>query len=68
LDDAPQRRLAELSRRLGFAYLDLLPLFRDKRPAAMFFDHCHPNPAANAWIGKAIAEKILREKLLRAAA
>lgn len=59
LEDLPQRTLEKMARERGFACLDLLPLLRSKRDHPLFYDQCHPTPAANAWIGEAIARFIL---------
>jgi hypothetical protein len=59
VEDAPQRRLRALARRLGFAYLDLLPGLRRQRGRRLFYDHCHPLPATNAWIGQQLSDLLL---------
>ncbi|MHB8523294.1 MAG: SGNH/GDSL hydrolase family protein [Limisphaerales bacterium] len=64
LDDRPQRALAERVRANGFGFLDLLPLLRSHRGAAIYFDHCHPLPGANAWVGEALARRIRSEYLV----
>ena len=63
VDDRPQKELAERARANGFGFLDLLPLLRSHRSEAIYFDHCHPLPAANVWIGQALAQRIRSEYL-----
>ena len=63
VDDRPQKALAERARANGFGFLDLLPLLRSHRKEAIYFDHCHPLAAANAWIGEALAQCIRSEFL-----
>jgi lysophospholipase L1-like esterase len=63
VDDQPQRALAERVRAHGFDFLDLLPMLRSHRNQPMYFDHCHPKPCANAWIGAALAHYIRSEYL-----
>ena len=63
VDDRPQKALAERARANGFGFLDLLPLLRSHRNEPIYFDHCHPVSAANAWIGEALARCIRSEYL-----
>ena len=63
VDDRPQKALAERARANGFGFLDLLPLLRSHRNEPIYFDHCHPLSAANAWIGEALARCIRSEYL-----
>jgi hypothetical protein len=63
LEDKPQRLMEERARKMGFYYLDLLPLLREKSDRDLFFDQCHPNREANDIIGRAIAD-FLRERVL----
>lgn len=63
VDDGPQRTLAERARANGFGFLDLLPLLRAHRGEPIYFDHCHPKAAANAWIGEALAKRIQSDYL-----
>jgi hypothetical protein len=63
VDDRPQKALAERARANGFGFLDLLPLLRSRRSETIYFDHCHPLAAANAWIGEALAQRIRSDYL-----
>lgn len=63
VDDRPQKALAERARVNGFGFLDLLPLLRSHRSEPIYFDHCHPLPLANAWIGEVLAQRIRSEYL-----
>lgn len=63
VNDRPQRALEELARANGFGYLDLLPLLRSHRGETIYFDHCHPVAAANAWIGEALAQRLRADYL-----
>jgi hypothetical protein len=63
VDDRPQRALAERAGTNGFGFLDFLPLLRSHGSEAIYFDHCHPLPAPNAWIGEALAQRIRSEYL-----
>lgn len=64
VDGRPQMAVAERARANGFGFLDVLPLLRSHRNEAIYFDHCHPKPAANAWIGEALARCIRSEYLV----
>ncbi len=66
LEDEPQRELGRRLAKRGIPYLDLLPLFRRHRAARLFFDHCHPLPAANDLIGRELAAFLKSELLKRA--
>lgn len=61
LDDAPQKKVAELCAKRGFAFLDALPLERSSK--FEFYDHCHPKPRENALLGEAVARWIVDSKL-----
>ncbi len=61
VDDTPQRKAEALSTKLGFPYLDLLPLLR-AQPYDLFYDQCHLRPEANDRVGGAIAD-FLRDRL-----
>ena len=63
VEDTPQKTVQKLVDRLGFRYLDLLPLLRAHRNEDLYLDHCHPGENANDMIGKAIAV-FLKEKML----
>jgi lysophospholipase L1-like esterase len=56
IEDEPQRRLGALTRRYGFAFLDLLPTFRStERPQKLFVDDCHLTKAGNDVAGRTLA-------------
>jgi len=55
VEDTPQRRLATIAGDLGFALLDMLPVYRRHRHRDLFFDHCHPRSWANDLMGRTIA-------------
>ncbi len=59
------RRTAELASRLGVAYLDLLEVFRGRRPEEMCLSSVddHPTPAAHQIAAQAICDFLLREVL-----
>jgi len=62
LEAYPQEMLARTAQRLGFRYLDLLPLLRASHGFRnLYFDHCHPNAEANALIGSFLARFLARE-------
>jgi lysophospholipase L1-like esterase len=57
----PQAHAREMASKLGFYYLDLLPLLRahavqSREP--LFYDVCHPTPAGHALIARDIADFI----------
>jgi len=61
VDRSPQRMLEAEARARGFSFLDLLPLLREHRDEALFFDHCHLVPSANELVGARIAAFLQRE-------
>jgi lysophospholipase L1-like esterase len=63
VEDAPQRTMEAKARALGFEYFDLLPVLREHKTENLYFDHCHPREDANAMIGRAMAEFLLRTEL-----
>jgi hypothetical protein len=55
--DYPQRKLADLVRRMGVPMLDLLPVLRRaarSAPEPLFYDHCHHTPRGSAVVAGAI--------------
>lgn len=58
IEDRPQKMVREKALANGFAFIDLLPLFRESDNAELFYDHCHLTPAGNEIAGDAIARKI----------
>ena len=62
LEDAPQRRMRELTKEFGFEYLDLLPVLREHAQERLYFDQCHPTIRGNAIAGEAVAE-FMREMI-----
>jgi hypothetical protein len=65
VEATPQIRMKQEAEAFGFRYLDLLPVLRPYSDTDLFYDQCHPRPAANDIIGKAIAG-FLREEVLDA--
>ena len=67
IEDKPQKKLREITRKFGYDYFDLLPVLRKYRDEDLFFDQCHPKVRANDIIGNAIAgfleEKVVPEIL-----
>lgn len=61
LDDQPQQILARKAAQRGFAFLDLLPAFRQNRGEKLFYDHCHLQPPGNRLAGRRIADFIAHE-------
>jgi len=61
LEDTPQRILREKADRLGFDYLDLLPILRkySEVEKGLYYDWCHPTVKTNDFIGRAIATFLL---------
>lgn len=58
-DAAPQIFARNLAARLGFSYLDLLPLLRAHANEAgdrLFYDDCHPTPAGHELIARDLAD------------
>jgi len=56
LENFPQTKLADLTGKYGFTYLDLLPLLRKNKDRELFYDHCHPREFANDLIGNELAQ------------
>jgi len=63
VEDEPQRKLEEVTRKFGFYYFDLLPYLRDRKNEDLFFDWCHPRVWTNDMIGKDIAEYLEKNVL-----
>ncbi|MCK4378311.1 MAG: hypothetical protein KAW01_03160, partial [Deltaproteobacteria bacterium] len=63
VEDAPQRLLREKASRLGFYYLDLLPLLRKyrKEEKDIYYDWCHPTVKTNDFIGRILAEFLIEQ-------
>jgi hypothetical protein len=64
LRDEPQRRFEALMRELGLPHLDLLPALREKYARDghdVYYDHCHYRPEGDAFIGRLIADALVRE-------
>ena len=61
LEDTPQRIIGEKAARLGFYYLDLLPLLRKYREKEkdIYYDWCHPTVKTNDFIGRKVADFLL---------
>lgn len=66
IEDRPEREMQVRAERLGFFYLDLLPLLRRNRSQNLYYDYCHPRPPANDLIGQALAEFIQQRVLAEA--
>lgn len=62
VDDGPQRKLANLAKEHAFRLRDMLPVFRERRGRELFYDQCHPNEEANAFLGGEL-ENLVREIL-----
>ncbi len=59
LEDAPQRFFADLMDELDLPHLDLLPPMRTEfraRGVSLAYDHCHLNPAGNAFVAQVLAD------------
>lgn len=61
VEDAPQRRLAEILDRMGVPHHSLLAAERAHRQEDIFYDWCHPTERGNRIIAPEIAEFISRE-------
>lgn len=61
VDDAPQRRMEALAAGRGHPYHDLLPFLRSHAGEELFFDQCHPRPAAAALIGAEVGAFLAEE-------
>jgi lysophospholipase L1-like esterase len=66
-DDTPQRYLEEISKKLGFAYIDLLPAFREaaQENDDLFYDQCHPTKEGYELVAQTIESAL--EQLLKKA-
>ena len=62
VEDAPQQRIKEESRKRDFPFLDLLPHLREYRKSHkdIYLDWCHPAAKTNDFIGKIIAGLLFR--------
>jgi lysophospholipase L1-like esterase len=61
VEDTPQRRLGDSSRRLRVPYLDLLPILRDAKRSSndpLFRDHCHLTASGHAVVARAVLDFI----------
>ena len=63
IEDKPQQKLKEITRKYGFFYFDLLPVLREHKNEDLFFDACHPRVPTNDLIGKALAEYLEKNVL-----
>jgi lysophospholipase L1-like esterase len=62
----PQRSFERLMTRMRVEHLDLLPLLRRKFQEDgidLYYDQCHMNPDGNAFVGRAIADHVVRRIL-----
>jgi hypothetical protein len=62
--DEPQRDFGRHMKELGVAYIDLLPLLREKYQrdgVNVFYDHCHYRSEGHEFFTKAVADFLLRE-------
>jgi lysophospholipase L1-like esterase len=60
VEDAPQRAVERISRKHGFAFVDLLPLLRAPSGAPLLFDQCHPTVEGNQRVGGYLAAYLAR--------
>jgi lysophospholipase L1-like esterase len=63
LEDTPQRRLEGSVRKHGFGFFDVLPVLREHRQEALFYDQCHLAPRGNVLVAEALADFLARETL-----
>jgi hypothetical protein len=56
LEDAPQRRMAEITSKMDIAFLSLLDVERKHADEALFFDWCHPTVRGNEIITESVSE------------
>lgn len=63
LENTPQIKLAELSRRFGFQHIDLLEMLRSENEKELYFDQVHPNIIANDMIGSYLADFFVKSVL-----
>lgn len=53
-DTAPQTELKKIAHAIDVPVFDLYPILRSAEASALFYDHCHPNPAGHRVIADAI--------------